>query len=523
MHPFRRPVEARVILNNPSSEEMRALARQEERTTEYGSASYVTRVRSRSAKFTYIVEDGVELGVDQAGIPLEKANAIADEVHRYLRDRELIRLDRRMGLNGEFSLHCRVYISKEFARIPYQWESMLFEPVNRDDEPDLMTIFVPEWPERIIFCHAEAGVTYVLGTDYFGECKKSFLRKAMYLQKKRGGIGLHAGSKVIRVKDAEGRLREVGFILFGLSGTGKTTLTMHDHGLTGDEGVAIRQDDVVMLNPDGSCFGTEKGFYIKTDGLDESQAVLYNAATLPSAIFENIMVREDGTVLFDNTELTSNGRGVVQRAEVKGTDDRIDLDCADKVIFITRRDDVVPAVAKLNPEQAAAFFMLGESIETSAGDPTKAGQPKRQVGTNPFIVGPESQEGNRFLEILRRNPNMECYLLNTGSVGKSDRFAGVKISIKDSTTIMREIARGTIKWKDDPDWGYLVPTEVPGIDYRPLDPRQYYSDEEYQARNSKLREERRAWLAKYPELAPEIREAIEAPVKLKKIAVSGRV
>lgn len=521
MHPFRRPVEARVILDNPSSQEMRDLARHEERTTEYGSASYVSEVRSRSAKLTYIVEDGVELGVDQAGMTLEKANALADEVHQYLRDQELIRLDRRMGLNENFSLHCRLYMSKAFARVPYQWDAMLFEPVNPDGQPDLVTIYVPEWPARIIFCHPEAGVTYVLGADYFGECKKSFLRKAMYWQKKRGGIGLHAGSKVIRVLDAQGQRREAGFILFGLSGTGKTTLTMHNHGLSGEEGVAIRQDDVVMLNPDGSCYGTERGFYIKTDGLDESQAVLYHAATLPSAIFENVKVLEDGTVLFNDTELTSNGRGVVQRSEVKGTDDRIDLDCADKVIFITRRDDVVPAVAKLNPEQAAAFFMLGESIETSAGDPTKAGQPKRQVGTNPFIVGAEADEGNRFLEILRRNPNMECYLLNTGSVGKKDDFAGVKITIEHSTTIMKQIARGAIKWTVDPDWGYLVPVEVPGIDYEPLEPRQYYTEDVYQARSDQLRRERRTWLAKYPGLAPEIRAAIEPPAATRDQAVAG--
>ena len=61
--------------------------------------------------------------------------------------------------------------------------------------------------------------------------------------------------------------------------------------------------------------------------------------------------------------------------------------------------------------------MLGESIETSAGDPTKAGQAKREVGTNPFIVGPEADEGNRLLQILRENPDMQAYILNTGSIG----------------------------------------------------------------------------------------------------------
>ncbi|MDQ7791164.1 MAG: phosphoenolpyruvate carboxykinase (ATP) [Clostridia bacterium] len=522
MHSFRRSVEAKAILDNPSLSELRELARKDERTTEYGSASYITNVRSRSAKFTYIVEDGVKLGIDQQGIPLEKAMPIADEVHRYLRDQELIRVDRRMGLSEGFSLHCRLYISKGYARIPYQWQNMLFEPVNKDEEPDLISIYVPEWPERIIFCHPEAGVTYILGTDYFGECKKSFLRKAMYYQKNRGGIGLHAGSKVIQVKDKDGKRREVGFILFGLSGTGKTTLTMHDHDLEGDEGVAIRQDDVIMLNPDGSCFGTENGFYIKTDGLDESQAVLYNAAISPQAIFENIMVLKDGSVFFDNKELTSNGRGVVLRSEVIGTDDKIDLVRADRIIFITRRDDVVPAVAKLSAEQAAAFFMLGESIETSAGDPTKAGQAKRQVGTNPFIVGSEAEEGNRFLEIIRKNPGIECYLLNTGSVGKNGDFPGVKIKIKDSTTIMKQIARGVVRWQEDPDWGYLVPVEVPGIDIKPLDPHRYYSLDEYDRRNAKLREERRFWLAKYTGLKAEIVLAIEPEVPVKAAAGGKR-
>ena len=137
-------------------------------------------------------------------------------------------------------------------------------------------------------------------------------------------------------------------------------------------------------------------------GFDQSQRVLYDAATSPNAILENIKVLDDGTVLFDNTELTSNGRGVILRTDVTGTDDRIDLDKADKIIFITRRDDIIPPVAKLNAEQAAAYFMLGESIETSAGDPTRACESKREVGTNPFMIGRESDEGNRLLHILRK-------------------------------------------------------------------------------------------------------------------------
>lgn len=508
MHEFRRPIRAREEIVNPLPEVLRALASHEERTTIYGSASYITKVRNRSAKFTYIVEDGVRLGVDQQGIPRQQALELVEQVSKYLEKKTVIRLDRQMGNHPNFRLHCRLYITAEYARIPLQWHKMLFDPEDPDGEPDLISVYVPEWPQRVIFCHPEAGVTYILGTDYFGECKKSFLRMAMYVVKKRGWLGLHAGSKVLRVRDVSGRLVDVGFILFGLSGTGKTTLTMHDHGLCGDEGVIIRQDDVVMMDPTGYCYGTENGFYIKTEGLDESQVVLYRAATSPGAVFENVKVDEEGRILFDDYELTTNGRGVILRRDVLGTDDRIDLDKAHRLIFITRRDTIVPPVARLTAEQAAAYFMLGESIETSAGDPTRAGQSKREVGTNPFIIGPEEEEGNRLLEILQANPDMEAYLLNTGSVGARPGIPGKKITVAVSTHILKEIARNSITWRVDPDWGYQVAAHIPGLDLAPYDPASYYSAAEYRQLVEELREERRRWLAKYPGLRPEIVAAI---------------
>ena len=160
--------------------------------------------------------------------------------------------------------------------------------------------------------------------------------------KKRGGLGFHAGSKVLRVRTAKGALEDIGFILFGLSGTGKTSLTIHDHGLTGEETVFIRQDDMVMMDERGYCFGTENGFYIKTEGLEPTQKVLYDAAISPNAILENIKVFEDGSVDFTNSELTSNGRAVIKRCEVANTDNRIDIDKANRIVFITRERRYYP-------------------------------------------------------------------------------------------------------------------------------------------------------------------------------------
>ena len=335
------------------------------------------------------------------------------------------------------------------------------------------------------------------------------LRQAMYWIKRKGGLGLHAGSKILRVKGPDGKLSDVGFLLFGLSGTGKTTLTLHDHGLQEPEKAIIKQDDVVLLARDGRAFGTEDGFYIKTEGLEPSQTVLWGAATHPTAAYENIKVADDGKVDFLDTSLTSNGRGVVLRRFIRGSGDGIDLEKANKIVFITRRNDVVPVCARLTSEQAAAYFMLGESIETSAGDPTKAGQAKREVGTNPFIVGPEAEEGNRVLKILRENPDMQAYILNTGSIGAKAGSPGEKVTIKISTEIMKQIAKEGIRWEKDPDWGYDIPREVPGIDLGKYDPRSHYTPEEYAALVDKLRQERREWLAKFPGLDAVIPKAIE--------------
>jgi phosphoenolpyruvate carboxykinase (ATP) len=503
-----RSIRARSIQKDLSGEELRALARSGETTTEYGSPVYSTRIKSRSAKKTYVVTDGTTVGVMQQAMDPGRAAETIRAVQERLAGMDLIQVDRRMGMSPEVPLRCRLLVPREYARIAYMWHNMLF-PSDSKAEPDFLSVYVPDWPETLIFLDVDQGYTYILGTDYPGEAKKSMLRQAMCWIKRRGGLGLHAGAKILRVAGPGGAVREVGFLLFGLSGTGKTTLTLHDHGLEAPERAIIKQDDVVLLSRDGRAFGTEDGFYIKTEGLEPSQTVLWGAATHPTAAYENIRVHSGGRVDFLDTSLTSNGRGVVLRRYIRGADDGIDLPKANKIVFITRRNDIVPVCARLTSEQAAAYFMLGESIETSAGDPTRAGQAKREVGTNPFIVGSEAEEGNRILRILRENPDMQAYILNTGSIGAKAGFAGEKITIPISTTIMKQIAREAITWEADPDWGYEVPREVPGIDLARYSPRRHYSETDYADLVAKLRRERRDWLARFPGLDPEISRAIE--------------
>jgi phosphoenolpyruvate carboxykinase (ATP) len=489
------------VVNNPTDEQLRIWALQQGgMITQVGNLAVTTKVRNRSAKFTEIFHDKTP---DEADLKL------IDEVFEYLRDKEVIRLDRRMCVHSDFQFHARVYVTSQYARIPLMWGSTLFIHEHRHEDPDFVTITVPEWPERRVMVFPEEGLTIILGTDYKGENKKAMLRQLMYAVKKRHCLGLHAGSKTIRVSEDD-KLSDVGFLFFGLSGTGKTSLTCHSHWLESPERVFIHQDDVVILRPDGSAMGTENSYYIKTDALDlDSQPLLYAACLSPRSILENVKVFEEGARIdFNDSSITSNGRAMVKRSDVAFTDTEVDLQQVNAIVFITRRRDVVPPVARLSPEWAAAAFMLGESIETSAGDPTMAGRAIRVVGTNPFIVGSEAEEGNIFLSILKKNPQIKCYMMNTGNVGATEGLAGENITVRDSVRIIEMIARDKIKWREDPFWGYEVPEEVPGMDFARFDLKNFYQPSEIQALEEALRKERIEWMERFEELDPSIIDAI---------------
>ena len=140
----------------------------------------------------------------QQAIDRDRADEAIRQVQEVLAGMDLIQVDRRMGMSPEAPIHCRLFVPKEYARIAYMWHSMLF-PSDSTTEPDFISVYVPDWTERLIFLDVDQGYTYILGTDYPGEAKKSMLRQAMYWIKRRGGLGLHAGSKILRVDGPERR------------------------------------------------------------------------------------------------------------------------------------------------------------------------------------------------------------------------------------------------------------------------------------------------------------------------------
>jgi phosphoenolpyruvate carboxykinase (ATP) len=183
------------------------------------------------------------------------------------------------------------------------------------------------------------------------------------------------------------------------------------------------------------------------------------------------------------------------------------------LLILNRNENIIPAVAKLNIEQAAGYFMLGETQGTSAGGKEEAGKALRVPGTNPFFPLRHEQQGNRLAELLATHP-LEVFLLNTGRVGGPDEDdRSKKVRIPHSSAVVAAIADGSITWDTDPDFGYQVASAVPGIDdLELLQPRRLYERQgrmdEYHTHVDRLKAERAKYLAGFPGLEQAIVAAV---------------
>src|ERR671937_2806579 len=469
---FRLP-DAKSVVENPRPQAVKELAAQmpNAKPTRYGNLNVQTEVVNRSKGSTFIVTDEPD-GQNQA-ITREEGERWAEAQDEYIADQEMVIVDGYIGNDPEFRVAARLYIEAANANIAGMQQQLYFSPEDEDLEPELTVIYTPNlkaegYPDgRLIAVDLEQGVTRVLNSDYFGESKKGGLRMWNKLVYDRGGLPLHAGCKIIPTDSGDKVCLTVG-----LSGTGKTTTTF-----TQQNGSLPVQDDFVAWMPDGRVYVTENGCFAKTYGLNpEDEPTIYGAVTQPDSYLENVSQHGDDVDFYDES-YTQNGRATFPFGVIESAAER-EIDGADFLLVLNKNDNVIPAVAKLEGPQAAAFFMLGETKGTAAGGADEAGKALRVPGTNPFFPMPHDLQGNRFLELLEQHP-LEVYLLNTGRVGGAEQDErSRKVRIKHSSAIVKGIAEGTIGWERDPDFGYLVASGVRGIDEEGiLRPRRLYADQ----------------------------------------------
>jgi phosphoenolpyruvate carboxykinase (ATP) len=485
----------------------RALAMPTARRTSYGAPNVQTEVLARSKGSTYIVADEPDDHPHQA-IDRDEWQRVSELQDRYIADQEMIVVDGYIGDTADRRVPARLYIEAANANIAGMQDVLFFhDPAAGEFEPELLVIYTPNltapgYPDdRLIAVNLDLYVTRVFNSDYFGESKKGGLRMWNHLVYERGGLALHAGCKMIPTD----RGVKTGLIV-GLSGTGKTTTTF-----TRQNGSLPVQDDFVAWWPDGSISATEAGCFAKTFALNpKDEPTIYGAVTKPNAYLENVSQNAQGEVDFFDESYTKNGRAVFSFSDIEAAD-AASIKRADFLLVLNRNENVIPAVAKLEGPQAAAFFMLGETTGTAAGGKEEEGVFLRVPGTNPFFPMHHDNQGNRFLELLEQNP-IDVYIMNTGRVGGPETQEGSKkVRIPHSSAIVKAIAEGTIEWTVDPDFGYKVATHVPGIEAGDLDilqPGRLYEatgrGQEYRQRVERLKAERAEFLAQYPSLSAEI-------------------
>jgi phosphoenolpyruvate carboxykinase (ATP) len=533
----------RAILNQPPGSapnirdvtlaDLKPLALQTGFRTKNGSHCWRSAVSSRMAAKT------VFLGSPDVWVPKltdvqrQIVEAAPEELHKVLhlmRTLPFVRLKRRLCDNNEFNPACTLYMSvadPKNHRTAYMWGNTLADPDKNKPGPNFTMIHIPdEHSLRMqILSLPEYDLNIALGTDYTGEDKKGFLRQGMFRADQRGMLGLHAGTKLVIVRDVkDGKLKTYGVFMFGLTATGKSTWSCHQLGLDHKrgEGTKVVQDDIVFLRTDGSALGTEVGFYVKTDVDKVEQEAMYNALSDKTALLENVMVEADGTVNFLDERLGENGRGVIRRDRLKVKVGRklvgisyksIDLPPLEELdglvfAFITRRNTILPAAQELTPEQAVLAYLWGESTHSFATVPAKAGESVRIVGTDDFIVGAQGRKVNRFHEMImtlvNRYPGkIRFFQYNTGGVGEiiettteggQTKKRLVRKAVRVPIPLMSAIQRGDLRGTNKYEIGRFGNGEIVSCeegDLSAYNPAKFYSAEEVERYAAELLEGRR--------------------------------
>jgi phosphoenolpyruvate carboxykinase (ATP) len=561
-------------LENPSQAELRTLALEHTpcvQKTAVGSINKITRNKARMAQYTYVID--TEDRWSHQIIDPAKAKELIARQEKYIADKgRLIAIDGYSGL-GEGAFGTTWLYTLEGANIAGMQQVLAFprSAVESEEEqkqpfepvfrlfytPDL---FLEDMPGRqAIIVDMDNWTTYVMGADYFGESKKGVLRMLNHYVYDRGGLVLHAGAKAVTATNG-GKLT---MTIMGLSGTGKTTTTFSKQG---DLTEPI-QDDMVALWPHGALTVTENGCFAKTDGLSpETEPVLYHATVGPDAWVENVFLQDDGTFHFSKGALsiedvkrlrdiliatgakrenvdkyiagevkiddvvdshgipadgwdfvmwTQNGRSIVPLSSIPEAADLHDIPPV-KSMGILNRDEgydaATPGIVRFtSPEQAAGFFMLGETSKTSAAGKERG--KTRSPFTQPFFPAKHGLQAKRFAELAATMPDVTMWLMNTGYVGgeANDVKEGKALNIKipHSSAMLEALLSNSIKWKKDPDFGYeIVDVEAPEnaelvekVPAQILEPRRFYRerdrDDDYAQWVRHMKESRAEFLKKF--------------------------
>ena len=462
--------------------------------TDNGTVAVDTGIfTGRSPKDKYILKDDTTRDTvwwsdqgknDNKAIDQSTWSALKTVVTDQLSNKKLFVVDAYCGANVNSRLKVRFIM--EVAWQAHFVTNMFIRPTAEeliDFEPDFVVMNGsktnnPNWKEQglnsenFVAFNLTEKIQVIGGTWYGGEMKKGLFSVMNYLLPLNGMASMHCSANVGKAGDTA--------IFFGLSGTGKTTLST-------DPKRQLIGDDEHGWDDDG-VFNFEGGCYAKTVRLSAEAEPDIFGAIKRNALLENVMIDEQGVVDYDDASKTENGRVSYPIYHIENIVKPISKGGhAQKVIFLTADAfGVLPPVSKLTKAQTQYHFLSGFTAKL-AGTERGITEPTPTFSAC-FGAAFLSLHPTQYAEQLVKRMEAcgaEAYLVNTGWNG-----SGKRISIKDTRGIIDAILDGSIEkaeTKTIPLFNLEVPTALPNVNSAILDPRDTYADtEEWNTKAEKL-------------------------------------
>jgi len=403
-------------------------------------------------------------------------------VQAYLQGRELFTQDLYAGADPAYRVRVRLVSSEAWQTLFAR--NMFIRPKAEElagFEPDYVILHAPHFqadPDTdgvrsgtAIAVSLTERMVVVAGSEYGGEIKKSIFGVMNWLLPAQGVLPMHCSANVGRGKD--GRPGDVA-LFFGLSGTGKTTLSS-------DPNRPLIGDDEHGWGPNG-VFNFEGGCYAKVINLNKDAEPEIHAATHRfGTVLENVVADEAGNLDLTDGSLTENTRSCYPIEFIPNCDLSGRAGQPRNVVMLTADAfGVLPPISKLSPAQAMYHFMSGYTAKVAGTEKGMGREPQATFSTcfgAPFIPRHPEVYG-RMLAGLIEQHGADCWLVNTGWTGGA-YGVGSRMSIKHTRALLAAVLDGSLqgtRYMRDPHFGLMMPQDVPGIPNEVLDPRQAWAD-----------------------------------------------
>ena len=490
---IQRPGRVHLNLSAPALVEM-AVAAGEGTLAQSGALVTTTGERTgRSPKDRFFVSDGaskdkVEWGpVNQ---PFEPAafDALQQKVQAHMEGRDLFVVDGFIGADPDHSIRLRVIA--EFA-----WHALFAKQLFRRPEPGELEGFEPEFvvlsaptfdavPDRdgtnsnaFVGLDLERKQVLICGTHYAGEIKKSIFTSANYLLPEQNVLPMHCSSNLGAAGDVA--------LFFGLSGTGKTTLSADpDRRLIGDDEHGWS---------DNGVFNFEGGCYAKCIRLSQKNEPQIWGAIRFGSVVENVVVDEvTREVDYDDASITENTRVAYPLEFIPGFVPEGRAGHAETIVFLTADAfGVLPPISRLTQDSAMYYFLSGFTSKLAGTEAGLGTEPEATFSAcfgAPFLPLPPSTYAGMLGRRIEKH-GARAFLVNTGWTG-GPFGVGKRMSLPDTRAMVRAATSGEldeVDTKTHPVFNLEVPISCPGVPDEVLDPQSTWSDpDEYEEKAREL-------------------------------------